>query len=333
MGIKQLTTGEEIREEITTKGTVSDLNSIKLLTKACKNSSNKKILVRGFLDSKSKAEHILRAFGDIRILNFTAKQEVLAESASTLIEDYEENILPIVSFYSNLNKCRSIDLSVYLESNDDNLIFAELIKRIKALINPTVFVILGDQASIAKSESFSAEIDFKFVNGKELFESKQVKSLEYFTDYCQKHLLSLTFDKILLHLDVTFFENHWRILLISLKNYIRAIFYNSSVNKDVFGKFFQSFKFEGDCFKLENDKYEFKKELYRKFKSKIVVYNEDFPASLNDLITEHEFLVLDCQAISEIIKQYLSILDINPTSKSKTFKIGTLLGGSKYNFY
>jgi hypothetical protein len=273
-----------------------------------------KIFIRHFLDSIEKSKIIFEKFQSIRILNLKVKESVeLSEQDHPKLEHFNEFMTPIISFYSNLNKCRTVDITPIVETPNDFQIFRQVSDQIKTIINPLLIVVLGNERTIDSSREFAEKINFEYINSSDFYVQSQVESYKYFADALNKHIFRTKNENIFLHLDVEEFHDQWQILLFSLKPIIKSIFLNESFNK-LNINFFKEYSFQGKLIEYTDFNFNLQQYFFKSFKNQFIVFDEDFPFDLNSFIREKNFLVLDCKTISNVISQKMTFQGISPSS-------------------
>ena len=139
---------------------------------------SEKVFVRNFLDSMDKSKIITEKFGSIRILNLSVNHcDLKFEYESEELEDFLSMMTPVISFYSNLNQCRTVNLTTIANNPQDNVNLQKVNNQIKKFINPLLIVLLGNESSLQDSRDFAQKINYDFINSQEFFIKNKIKRL------------------------------------------------------------------------------------------------------------------------------------------------------------
>lgn len=291
---------------------------MKILSKFINELDCQKVFIRHFLDSMDKSRIICEKLGSIRILNLSVDASLLSvEVDRQLLENSEALFTPIVSFYSNLNKCQTVDVTQVVNHPNDFGFFMRLSAQIKRVINPLVIVFLGQAGTFGRAREFAEKVNYCFLDGKQFCEHSRLESHKYFADSLHKFVFQTRSENVVLHLDVCEFQSQWQILLFSLKPIIKAIFVNDSFQKLNSG-FFNEFKFDGKLLQYSDFKLDFHSLFFKEHTNQFIVFDGDFPSQLSELKSKRGFVVLDCRVILDIIARDLSLSHRQATPESRT---------------
>lgn len=279
---------------------------MKILAKFINELDARKIFVRHFLDSMQKARLIAEKFGCIRLLNLRVSRESLAAPADAQLLDSSDAVFgPIVSFYSNLSQCRSVDVTPLANAPGDFEVFRSVSTQIKRVINPSLIIVLGLKDSCANARAFASEIEYCFLEGSEFSAQSNLESPKYFADALNKFVFQTRSEHLLLHLDTREFAGQWQILLFSLKSIVKTIFVDEAFHKRSLG-FFKGFSFGGKMLEFSTFDRDFRSIFFKEYSNQFIVFDKDFPEQLAPLKTQSAFVVLDCGTIADVITQNAS---------------------------
>lgn len=276
---------------------------MKILIKFINELDSQKLFIRHFLDSMDKAKLVCEKFGSIRILNLCVNKDAPStEADSELMREWQSILGPLVSFYSNLNKCHSVDLARLADQPGNFHEFTRVSTQIKKVINPLVIVFLGRGDTFSNARAFAEDVDFCFLDGDEFCAHGRLESNKYFADALHKFVFQTKSENIVLHLNVRELEDQWQILLFSLRPIIKTIFVNDSFKK-LNQAFFTEFTFDGKLLEYSEFKLDFGNIFFEAYRNQFIVFDGDFPPQLSQLKVKRNFVVLDCASVADVISQ------------------------------
>lgn len=290
---------------------------MKILMKFINEIDSEKILVRNFLDSFEKSKIIFEKFGPIRILNLkvdvvSQENEVTQESK----DDEKEVVSKIVSFYSNLGRCKTVNVTPLIKNEKDLLNLQNVSQQVKKFINPSLIIFLGSLHSLEESRKFAKSIDYHFLDSLEYLQHSRLESEKYFADSLNKYIFQTKNEHIFLHLDIEQFFDQWQIILYSFKPIIKSIFISEMFKKKHF-TFYENYKFPGKIIDYTPLNLNLSDLFFKMYQNQFIVYDGALPNSFQEFCKKKNFLVLDYKTVKNILCKYLDFQTVELTNEGK----------------
>lgn len=219
---------------------------------------------------------------------------------------YKNRSLPeetknLVEFYSVMGKCHNIDVTDYINQNEDPFLFDQITQQIKKLINPRLVVHIGNAANLEKTRSLAEKLSFDFLDSQTFFHANQIPNKEMFPDFCFKFVMKEFSENLIIHLDQAFFEEQWQVFLFSLKFHLQSIIYTPTTLTPKQLKFIKELPFDGQRIQLVPNREQLEKEFFKQYQNHLVVFDGGVTDDLQRLVSDHNFHLFDCSLAFDVL--------------------------------